>query len=120
MNRVELFGRITKDVELKKTPNGKPVTNFTLAVDRRTKDDGTDFINCVGWSKVAELMERYVHKGDQLGVSGHLQVRSYEKNGNTVYVTEVVVEEIDLVGGRKNERRGEDATINVNDKDLPF
>lgn len=118
MNKVQLIGRITKDVELKKTPNGKSVTSFTLAVDRRTKDDGTDFINCVGWSKIAELMDRYVHKGDRLGISGHLQCRSYEKNGNTIYVTEVVVEDLEFLENKKT--KSPDINVNVADEDLPF
>lgn len=90
MNNVSLIGRLTKDVEERRTQNGTPVVSFTLAVDRRKKEDGADFINCIAWDKAAETIAKYVHKGDLLGVTGHIQTRNYEKDGRMVYVTEVV------------------------------
>lgn len=90
MNNVSLIGRLTKDVEERRTQNGTPVASFTLAVDRRKKEDGADFINCIAWDKAAETIARYVHKGDLFGVTGHIQTRNYEKGGRMVYVTEVV------------------------------
>jgi single-strand DNA-binding protein len=90
MNNVSLIGRLTKDVEERRTQNGTPVASFTLAVDRRKKEDGADFINCIAWDKAAETIARYVHKGDLFGVTGHIQTRNYEKDGRMVYVTEVV------------------------------
>lgn len=90
MNNVSLIGRLTKDVEERRTQNGTPVVSFTLAVDRRKKEDGADFINCIAWDKAAETIARYVHKGDLFGVTGHIQTRNYEKDGRMVYVTEVV------------------------------
>ena len=73
MNRVWLTGRTTKDIELRYTIGGTPiaVTRFTLAVDRRKTKDGNqeaDFVNCQAWGKTAELLEKYVHKGNKIGV----------------------------------------------------
>ena len=90
MNNVCLIGRVTKDVQERRTQNGTPVVSFTLAVDRRKKEDGADFIPCIAWDKAAETIAKYVHKGDLFGVTGHIQTRSYEKDGRMNYVTEVV------------------------------
>lgn len=90
MNNVSLIGRLTKDVQERRTQSGTPVVSFTLAVDRRKKEDGADFINCIAWDKAAETIAKYVHKGDLFGVTGHIQTRNYEKDGRMVYVTEVV------------------------------
>ena len=90
MNNVSLIGRLTKDVEERRTQNGTPVVSFTLAVDRRKKEDGADFIPCIAWDKAAETIAKYVHKGDLFGLTGYIQTRSYEKDGRMNYVTEVV------------------------------
>ena len=90
MNSVCLIGRLTKDVQERRTQNGTPVVSFTLAVDRRKKEDGADFIPCIAWDKAAETIARYVHKGDLFGVTGYIQTRSYEKDGRRNYATEVV------------------------------
>lgn len=90
MNNVSLIGRLTKDVQERRTQNGTPVVSFTLAVDRRKKEDGADFIPCIAWDKAAETIAKYVHKGDLFAVTGHIQVRSYEKDGRINYATEVV------------------------------
>lgn len=90
MNNVSLIGRLTKDVEERRTQSGTPVVSFTLAVDRRKKEDGADFINCIAWDKTAETIAKYVHKGDLFAVTGYIQTRSYEKDGRMNYMTEVV------------------------------
>ena len=90
MNSVCLIGRLTKDVQERRTQNGTAVISFTLAVDRRKKDDGADFIPCIAWDKAAETIAKYVHKGDLFGVTGYIQTRSYEKDGRRNYTTEVV------------------------------
>ena len=90
MNSVCLIGRLTKDVQERRTQNGTAVISFTLAVDRRKKDDGADFIPCIAWDKAAETIAKYVHKGDLFGVNGYIQTRSYEKDGKRNYTTEVV------------------------------
>ena len=101
MNKVDLIGRLTKDVDLRYTQDQKSVSRFTLAVNRMKKDDGADFINCVAWDKTADLMNKYVHKGDQIGLSGHIKTGSYDKDGHKVYTLDVVVDSIYLLGGAK-------------------
>jgi single-strand DNA-binding protein len=90
MNIVSLIGRLTKDVEERRTENGTHVVSFTLAVDRRKKEDGADFIPCIAWDKAADTIAKYVHKGDLFGVTGYIQTRNYEKDGRMNYFTEVV------------------------------
>ena len=90
MNSVRLIGRLTKDVQERRTQNGTPVISFTLAVDRRKKDDGADFISCIAWDKSAETIAKYVHKGALFGVTGYIQTRRYAKDGRRNYATEVV------------------------------
>ena len=101
MNKWCGVGRLTKDVELKTTNNQTSYCNFTLAVDRRFKDANgerqTDFINCVAWRQTAEFIGKYFHKGNRIGVCGSIQTRSYEKDGQKVFVTEVLVEEAEFV-----------------------
>ena len=96
INNVVLTGRITKDIELRRTTSGKTCTSFTLAVNRNKQE--TDFINCVAWDKVAELLERYTQKGYQIGVEGRIQTRNYDdRNGKKVYITEVLVNSISFL-----------------------
>lgn len=102
INRVVLIGRLTRDPELRRTPQGDAVTSFTLAVNRSfTNADGqqqADFINCVVWKKTAENVERYCSKGSLVGVEGRLQSRTYENNqGQTVFVTEVVCNSVQFI-----------------------
>lgn len=96
MNKVIMIGRVTKDVEVKATPNGKSVTMFTLAVDDgHGENKRTYFPNIVVWGKTAEVCGKYLHKGSKVAVSGKLTTRSYEKDGHKVYVTEVVADMYD-------------------------
>lgn len=95
MNKWTGVGRVTKDIELKKTPNGKSYTQFFVAIRRDEKT--TDFIQCVAWEKRAELMAKYVHKGNRIAVSGRVQTRSYEANGAKHYVTEIVADEVEFL-----------------------
>lgn len=98
INNVVLVGRLTKDIELKRTPSDKVVTSFTIACNRRYQTDGqptADFINCQAWGKTAENMANYTRKGSLIGVEGRIQTRSYEdNNGKRVYITEVVANSI--------------------------
>ena len=108
MNKIMLIGRLTKDPELRYTQSGTAVASFTLAVDRRFSNQNgereTDFINCVAWNKSAEFVANYFHKGKQMALEGRLQVRSYDGNdGQRHWVTEVVAEQVEFVGG-KNDR----------------
>lgn len=109
MNKCSLIGRLTKDPEVKQTPNNILVCSFTLAVDRRFKDQGgnkqTDFIPCVGWRKVAELLGNYCHKGSKIGITGSIQTRSYDGQNGKVYVTEVLAEEIEFLDSKTQEQQ---------------
>ena len=104
MNKVQLIGRVTKDIEVAITASEKRVAGFTLAVDRRKKDDGTDFISCVAWNKTAEILGKHVHKGNRVAICGRLQTRKYEdKNGNTKNITEVIVDEVEFLERKQTE-----------------
>ena len=107
LNKVILIGRTTRDVDFRRTSSGTPVATFTLALDNRyVLKDGkptTDFINCVAWNKTAETMDKYVKKGMLIAVEGRLQTRNYEnKDGNKVYVTEVVCDNMRMLESRNN------------------
>jgi single-strand DNA-binding protein len=130
MNKVILIGNLTKDPELRYTPNGVAVATFTLAINRPGKKDEADFINVVAWQKLADLCATYLRKGRQAAVEGRLQTRSYDdKEGKKRYVTEVVAENVQFLGGGQREERpeslgdpfaGEGKPINISDDDLPF
>ena len=107
MNKVELVGRTTKDLEVRNTQSGTAVVRFTVAVNRRKKDDGADFISCVAFGKTAENMGKYVHKGDMVGVSGRIQTGSYEKDGQKVYTTDVIADEVEFLQ-TKGEKKEQD------------
>lgn len=101
MNHVQLVGRVTKDIEVKKTQSGKSFCNFTLAVDRRFKDANgqrqADFISCIAWNQTADFLGKYFRKGSRIGVCGSIQTRTSEKDGQKTYYTEVLVEEAEFV-----------------------
>ena len=106
INRVVLVGRLTRDPDLRTTGSGISVLSFTLAVDRQyTNAQGerdADFINCVIWRKAAENFANFTSKGSLVGIDGRLQTRSYEnKDGQRVYVTEVVVDNFALLESRR-------------------
>ena len=113
MNYVHVTGRIGKTPEVKYTVNNVAVLTFSLAVDRRRKEDGTkevDWIDCVAWEGTAELIGKYVDKGQRLGVTGHLQKRSWKtQNGEDRVVTEVLVKEVELIDRKekKEEKKAE-------------
>ncbi len=100
LNRVILIGRLTKDPELRYTPAGVAVTQFTLAVDRPFTSSGqgereADFIPIVTWRQLAETCANYLRKGRLTAVEGRIQVRNYENNeGKRVYVTEVIADNV--------------------------
>jgi single-strand DNA-binding protein len=125
MNQVNLIGRLTKNIEIKMTPNQKVVTQFNLAV-YRTKDE-TDFISCVAWNKTAELLETYTSKGSQIGVNGTLRTRNYDDPNipnRKVYVTEVLVNSITLLDSKKKEQEtyqpSYEPVADITSDDLPF
>lgn len=91
MNNVVLMGRLTKDPDVR-TANEIKIAKYTLAVDRRKKDE-TDFISCVAFGKTAEFADTYLHKGMKIAVTGRIQTGSYtNKDGQKVYTTDVIIE----------------------------
>ncbi|MGE6618787.1 single-stranded DNA-binding protein [Bacillus mycoides] len=106
LNRTILVGRLTKNPDLRYTPNGVAVATFTLAVNRQFKKDGqqeADFINIVVWKKIAENVANYLKKGSLAGVDGRLQTRNYDgQDGKRVYVTEVVAESVQFLEPRNS------------------
>ena len=108
INSVILIGRLTKDTEIRYTNSEKAVGNFTLAINRRFKNQNgeyeTDFIDCVVFGKQAETMAQYTKKGDLIGVEGSIQKRAYEdKEGNKRYATEIMIEKITFLQPNKKE-----------------
>lgn len=107
VNQVVLVGRITRDLELKATSNGREVVSFSLAVNRNFKNANgeydADFINCVAFGQQANFMNTYLGKGRLISVVGRLSTRNYENNmGQRVYVTEVVVEQVNPLDSAQN------------------
>ncbi|RHW48675.1 single-stranded DNA-binding protein [Lactobacillus bombicola] len=155
INRVVLVGRLTRDPELKTTQSGLSVATFTLAVNRQYTnaqgERGADFISCVIWRKAAENFCNFTSKGSLVGIDGRIQTRTYDdKNGQKVYVTEVVVDNFSLLESKKDRQNnanmgnnggynnngnnstsnnrnaqqdpfsGSGDTIDITDDDLPF
>ena len=115
MNNIVLIGRMTKDPELKYTNNGKGNTRFTLAV-QRNKDE-TDFINCVAWEKTAENIAEYFKKGSQIAVQGAIRTGNYEKDGRTIYTTDVWVYKFNFIG---NNNSSNNQNKKEEDENFPF
>ena len=127
MNKVNLIGRMVRDPKLMASVTGKSVINFTLASERNFKNNEgereCDFISCVAFGKTAELIGLYIQKGELLAVSGRLQSRTYEKDGEKRYVTEIVVDEITFLGKRAEQAPATDEadfSQIPDDDDWPF
>lgn len=127
-NKVILTGRLTKDPEVRYSQgeNAMCIARYNLAVDRRGKDKETDFISCVAFGKSGEFAEKYLRKGMKILVSGRIQTGSYKnKDGQTVYTTDVVVEEHEFCESKKDSgdapAAGDDEFMKIeNSADLPF
>ncbi len=108
LNKILLIGRLGRDPEVKSIPSGVKVANFSLATDESYKDkDGvkvekTEWHNCQAWRGLAEVIEKYVKKGDLIYVEGKIQTRKYEKDGVTHYATDILVQEMTMLGGKKD------------------
>jgi single-strand DNA-binding protein len=130
LNRIVLIGRLTKDPELRYTPNGKAVAGFTLAVDRPFKNSQgereADFISIVVWGTQAEHCANYLSKGKLAAVDGRLQIRNYDdKDGQRRWVTEVIADNVRFLspkeGGGGSEGTGNmGKEIDFSDDDIPF
>lgn len=111
MNQVIQIGRIASDVEVKTTMSGVSVCSFSLAVRRKFPDANgeylTDFHKCVAWRNTAEYMRKHAYKGQKIAIVGNLQNRSYDANDGTKrYVTEIVVDEVELQEFQRDENGG--------------
>lgn len=107
LNRIILIGRLTKDPEMRYTPNGKAVTSFTIAVDRAFKNSNgekeADFVNIVVWGTQAEHCATYLSKGKMAAVDGRLQIRTYDgEDGQKRWITEVVAETVRFLSPKDN------------------
>lgn len=108
LNKVMLIGRLTRDPEARTTPQGVPVTNFSVATSRVWKDDAgnqkeaTEFHNIVAWRRLAEICAQYLAKGRQVYIEGHLQTRSWDdqQSGQKRYRTEVVADNMIMLGSK--------------------
>ena len=143
MNKVILMGRLTKDVEMRQTPNGVSLARFSIAVTRRFKNSNgeydADFINCVAWRQTGEFIARYFQRGSMIAIVGSIQTRSWDGNdGKKQYATEVIVDEAYFTGSKSesstggntdlsdsslddlNSQYGEDFATIGDEEDLPF
>lgn len=132
MNKVTIVGRLARDPEVRYSQgeNSTAIARFTVAVDRRFKRDGeptADFISCVAFGKTAEFIERYFSKGKRIGIVGRIQTGSYtNKDGATVYTTDVYSEEVEFVESANKESNettsngGFENASNSDDEILPF
>lgn len=137
MNKLHIIGRITKDIELRKTSSGNSVVQFNIAVKRNFKNANgeydTDFFNLTAYGVNADYISKYSHKGDLIGIVARLQNDNYEKDGKTIYNNAIIVEESTLLSVKKNETQVEtqdepvenefsdfNGKVEISDDDLPF
>lgn len=119
MNTVVLMGRISNEIELSETRNGKVYTRFSIACDSKYKRDETNFIPCVAWGKNAEFIGKYFAKGRMIAVEGELESGKYEKDGRTVYTYQVNVARASFTGERADSGQVMPEWEEV-DEDVPF
>ncbi|MFH0886592.1 MAG: single-stranded DNA-binding protein [bacterium] len=104
-NKVFLIGNLTRDPELRYTPAGIPIARFSVAVNRPAKkgsEGGVDFINCVAWRRLAEIVGEYLKKGRPVAIEGKLQIRQYEKDGEKRTISEVIVDNLQMLGKKSD------------------
>ena len=142
MNNVSLMGRLTRDVDLRMTNSNLAVGRFNVAVDRKLSKEKrmeaesnnqptADFISCIAFGKTAENIATYFRKGQRIAVSGHIQTGSYEKDGQRIYTTDVVVDSFDFVESNSSSKTntnqentaqdyGFNQAIPTSNNELPF
>ena len=129
LNKVQLIGNISSDIETKLTPNGQIVASFSIATNREWKDNNgekqsqADFHNIVAWGKLAEIVEQYTSKGKKIYIEGELQTQSWEKDGEKKYKTIVNAKNIILLGNKETEdkietKKAQKEEISISD--VPF
>lgn len=118
LNRCEFIGNLGDDPEVRYLPNGDCTVNISVAVTEKWKDkqtgeikESTEWVRCVAWRKLAEIIAEYAKKGSKVFVCGKFKTRSYEKDGVTKYITEIVLDQCILLGGgQRSEGGGEQRT----------
>lgn len=129
MNKVILMGRLTRNPEVRyaQGENSLAVARYTLAVNRKYKNNGTeeaDFINCVSFGKTAQFIEKYLYQGSKIVACGRIQTGSYtNKEGKKVYTTVVAVDEVEFAESKGTQRESNDGFMNFPDdinEELPF
>ncbi|BET20693.1 single-stranded DNA-binding protein [Solobacterium moorei] len=128
INRVVLVGRLTRDVEVRKTASGLSVATFTVACDRRmargqdgNNQQSADFISCVAWRQAADFLGSYARKGALVGVEGRIQTRSYDRDGQKVYVTEIVCDTVNLLESKsQSQSRAQNSSYQDNSYQQPY
>lgn len=121
MNRVEIIGNLTAEPNVTMVASGDKKATFTLAV--KGYGDDTYFFPVEAWKKTAEIIQKYVHKGDRVGIAGKLTSRKYEdKNGDRRTVIEIRADEIDLLAAKEKQSEPEKPhnTQSIDEEDLPF
>lgn len=114
VNKVILVGALGRDPETSHTQAGKAVARFSIATSRQWKDSGgnkqeeTEWHRLVAFGRLAEICGEYLSKGKQVYIEGHLKTSKYEKNGESRYSTDIIVEQMQMLGGGKKERREDD------------
>ena len=126
MIRATGIGRLVRDPELRYTPNGVAVANFTIASQRNRKDANgdyqADFIDCVAWRGTAEFLANNTGKGNRISVDGRLETRTWEKDdGTRVKVTEIQVDNVDVIDWKEDRKKGGgNGAPEIDESDLPF
>ena len=128
INLVVLVGRLTRDVEVRKTASGLSVATFTVACDRRmargqdgNNQQSADFISCVAWRQAADFLGSYARKGALVGVEGRIQTRNYDRDGQKVYVTEIVCDTVNLLESKsQSQSRAQNSGYQDNSYQQPY
>lgn len=121
LNNVTLLGRLVKDPETRATLSGKQVCSFTIAIDKRGKDAGANFFDCVAWEQRAEFLGKYAQKGAQVLVLGRLDQQIWEKDDKKQYTVKIIADDVQLLSSvsKKGDLEStQDEDINI--EDIPF
>lgn len=124
LNLCQFIGRLGKDPEMRYMPDGKAVANFSIACGQSwkgkdgEKQEKTEWVRCAAFGKLAEIVGQYLKKGAQVYVSGRIQTREYEKDGSKRYTTEIVVDTMQMLGGKREDSEHQKET--AIDSDIPF
>lgn len=127
LNKVMLIGNLTRDPEMRNTPNGQPVTTFSIATSLRwtdqsgQKQEKAEFHNIVAWRKLAEICGQYLHKGSKVYLEGRLQTRTWEKEGAKQYRTEIIAENMEMLDrlGGENRSSGTNSAPAMSEESAP-